>query len=182
MIVLYVCLSIIILTAAEELIEKPRLVELARDNDLGDFMKEIRTSTLSIDIQNENGATALHWACHHGNLEMVDTLVTSGADLNLPNNVGYTPLHHSVMGQHTAVAIYLIRAGAEVNAKTLDASSTALHYAAWKGMLEVVEELVNAGADMIATDAHGHRAISIASGSGHRAVREFLGRRSGVSL
>ena len=54
MIVLYVCLSIIILTAAEELIEKPRLVELARDNDLGDFMKEIRTSTLSIDIQNEN--------------------------------------------------------------------------------------------------------------------------------
>ena len=179
-------LSCCAVTAQQE--DEPRLVISARENDLKSFLVEMRTpsndnpSHNSIDAQNQHGGTALQWAAFHGNLEMVDALISSGANVNLGNKLGYTPLMLSVMKKHEGVAIYLIRARADVNVKTLDVQSTALHYASWHGAYDVVETLIEYGADMMATDAHGHRAVSVASGSGHRKVRDFIARRSGESL
>ena len=186
-IVLYIYFLLLLSSSAQEE-DEPRLIMAARKNDLTSFLVEMRTpsndnpSYNSIDAQNQHGSTALQWAAFHGNLEMVDALVSSGADIDLGNKLGYTPLMLSVMKKHEGVAIYLIRARADVNAKTLDVQSTALHYASWHGAYDVVEALIEYGADMIATDAHGHRAVSVASGSGHRKVRDMIARRSGESL
>ena len=172
-------LVVLFLTTTTSAVETASIIAAAEQNDLTTFMSIMRSTSISIDVQNDNGATALQWAAHHGNLEMVDTLITSGANVNLANEVGYTPLIHACMGEHEGVALYLIRAKADVNAITKDAQSTALMFASWKGMLEVVKELVGNGANMMATDSHGHRAISVAK---NREVREYLARRSGEDL
>ena len=160
------------------------LITAARDNDLPVFQTAIQLSSADINGQNDAGGTALQWASYHGNFEMVDALVSSGADIDLGNTLGYTPLIQSIMNNHPAVALYLIREKADVSRMTEDTHSTALHYGSWHGssMHNVVESLIDSGANMMASDKHGHRPISIANGEGHRAVRDMIGRRSGETL
>lgn len=38
--------------------------------------------------------TALHWASDRGNLELVDFLVRAGANVNIQDYSGQTPLHY----------------------------------------------------------------------------------------
>ena len=180
----------------------PPVIVAARDNDLPALLSILRSKPIEpassnlpssfsnppspgsflVDVQNSAGGSALQWAAHHGNLEMVDALVASGANVNLSNRANYTPLIHAIMNQHSACALFLIREKADVNQKTIDTHSTALHYASWHGMTEVVETLIDNGADMMASDKHGHRSISIANGEGHRELREMIGKRSGETL
>ena len=55
-------------------------------------------------------------------------------------------------------------------------------FSAWKGLTEVVRELINYDANVNLEDAHGHRAISIAEGEGHRDITMIIGRRAGLML
>jgi Ankyrin repeats (many copies) len=65
---------------------------------------------------------------------------------------GYTPLDWAAVRGHAAVAKYLIRRGANVNAAD-GAGWTPLHLAAQKGHLELVKLLVKSGADVEAKTA-----------------------------
>ncbi|XP_055338082.1 uncharacterized protein LOC129588071 [Paramacrobiotus metropolitanus] len=48
-----------------------------------------------------NGYTALHWAAHHGNVEIVRFLVDAyHANVGAKSRAGYTPLHIAYMRQH----------------------------------------------------------------------------------
>ncbi|KAJ2851124.1 hypothetical protein IWW36_001375 [Coemansia brasiliensis] len=48
---------------------------------------------IDINSQNRmNGWTALHWACVRGNIEVVGTLIRAGAQTDIKNNKGQTPL------------------------------------------------------------------------------------------
>ena len=78
------------------------LIKAARDNDLPVFQTAIQSSSADINGQNDAGGTALQWASYHGNFEMVDALVSSGADIDLGNTLGYTPLIQSIMNNHPA--------------------------------------------------------------------------------
>ena len=73
----------------------------------------------ALDIRsNPNGRYALSYAVGQDNGEIIDVLIASGADVNLPNNTGFAPLHHAAeFGSHIA-AERLIRAGAELVPET----------------------------------------------------------------
>ncbi len=160
-------------------IEDVELVVQAKEKNTAAVVAELRAG-FHPDTQTSTGATALQWAAHHGLIDMVSALVQSNADLNLPNHKGYSPLLQATGSGHAAVSLLLLRAGADPNEPvTKDSRSTPLMYASWKGMLEVVEALIDAGANMQAEDNHGHRAISIAEGSGHREIALLIARRSG---
>ncbi|KAI9477581.1 hypothetical protein LPJ78_000034 [Coemansia sp. RSA 989] len=48
---------------------------------------------ININSQNKmNGWTALHWACVRGNIEVVGALIRAGAQTDIKNNKGQTPL------------------------------------------------------------------------------------------
>uniref|UniRef100_A0A0R3RZJ2 Acyl-CoA-binding domain-containing protein 6 n=1 Tax=Elaeophora elaphi TaxID=1147741 RepID=A0A0R3RZJ2_9BILA len=47
-----------------------------------------------LEEKNENQLTALHWASDRGNLELVDFLIGAGADVNIQDYGGQTPLHY----------------------------------------------------------------------------------------
>jgi ankyrin repeat protein len=63
------------------------------------------------------GDAALHYSAERNNPDLARMLIEHGADLNLPNNYGRTPLHLAVMYQSTSVAEVLLDAGAEVETK-----------------------------------------------------------------
>ena len=48
---------------------------------------------MDINYKDENGYTALHYACDEGNLKIVEILLNANCDPNLKNNDKETPLH-----------------------------------------------------------------------------------------
>ena len=57
-----------------------------------------------------SGYSALHWACKHGNLDMVKLLAgTYQANVNAKSHGGYTPLHIAAMHNHQEVFDLLVQ-------------------------------------------------------------------------
>lgn len=61
------------------------------------------------------GCSLLHLACHMGDPVMLELLLQFGADINLQDFHGRTPLHHCVLKRNDALAKYLIRRGAHTS-------------------------------------------------------------------
>lgn len=74
-----------------------------------------------IDLRNKQGWTALIIASYHGHLELVRALVARGANINLPNYKGTTPLMYALscyeMSQNDDVFRYLISCGANLESR-----------------------------------------------------------------
>ncbi|XP_057525577.1 ADP-ribosylation factor GTPase-activating protein AGD4-like isoform X2 [Amaranthus tricolor] len=58
------------------------------------------------------GCSLLHLACHVGNAVMIELLLQFGADVNMRDFHGRTPLHHCIAKKDNNLAKYLLRRGA----------------------------------------------------------------------
>ena len=119
---------------------------------------------------NENGASVLAGLCYVNQMECVRLLLAHGANPNRGRDESLeTPLHHALAGGADIELIrLLIAAGANTNAKTKPGiysfnfygstptrGETPLHRAAAFATIEVVQLLLQAGADRAMQDAHG---------------------------
>ncbi len=58
-------------------------------------------------------------ACSRGALKLVTLLRSYGAEVDTPNQRGFTPLHKSASNGHTSCAQKLVEDGANVNVQVL---------------------------------------------------------------
>jgi Flp pilus assembly protein TadD len=79
-------------------------------------------------------------AADEGNTSRVKVLLSKGADVNVKNKDGYTPLLISAFNGHTETVRLLLAKGADVNVKT-NKGHTALMSAENEGHAEIVELL-----------------------------------------
>jgi ankyrin repeat protein len=122
-----------------------------------------------------DGATALHWAVHRGNLEIVDLLIGAGADVNAANAHGVTPLALAAENAQPTMVARLLKAGANPNAALPVQGESILMTAALAGNLEVVTMLLDRGAQVDARTARsGQTALMWAVSENHVAVTRLL--------
>ena len=122
-------------------------------------------------------------AARNGEVEVVRSLLTDGADPNTAQGDGMTPLHWAAERGHAAVAELLLSAGAAVDGKTRVGSYTPLHLASRGGHGPITRALLDAGADPHATAAHsGVTPLHLAAAAvdGAEAVRALLSHGAGV--
>ncbi|OEY86899.1 hypothetical protein BIY23_00090 [Wolbachia pipientis] len=91
-----------------------------------------------IDIKSNNGYTSLHLAARHGHVNMVDDLITKGANVHIENCYGHTPLHLAVMHGHKNIVERLITKDADINAVDIN-KDTPLHLAV-KALLDIANQ------------------------------------------
>ena len=144
-----------------------------------------------------SGDTALHIAAAAHQRGIVESLVTSGADVRARNRRGAEPLHYAADGSPGAehwdpvaqshVITYLIEAGADPNA--LDKSGVApLHRAVRTRCSAAVRALVENGADPQLMNKSGSTPLHLAvqntgrSDSGSAAAKDEQGRVIAVLL
>ena len=66
---------------------------------------------VEVNSKDKDGNMPIHYACENGHLDTVELLIRKCSDLTTNNN-GRTPLYLALLNAHTAVADYLIGAGA----------------------------------------------------------------------
>lgn len=110
----------------------------------------------NVDISNEAGTTALHLSALWGQQEIVQMLLSMGADVSAKRRLQFTPLHFAAYEGNKTIIDALVRAGADLDAETIT-GSTALHIAVWKENKEAAKRLVYHGADIYAEKIDGTR-------------------------
>ena len=104
---------------------------------------------------------ALFMAASNGNIEVVKLLLKFGADSNIQNSHGTTPLHAAIWGHYQLVK-ELLNAGALHTIVDMN-GDTPLHLAVVASSLNVVEVLLDAGADPKMTNRQGMTPLNLAN-------------------
>jgi uncharacterized protein len=127
------------------------LVDMAEYQDWDGVQSSI--STGDINALQPDGMSALFWATYYEEADMVSLLLDAGADANVQNRYGLTPLIQSAITGNGEIISLLLDAGADANSRTLQ-GDTALMNAAKAGSLQGVQALIAAGADVEARDGY----------------------------
>jgi hypothetical protein len=127
------------------------------------------------DLLHHNGAdpnvlglakrTPLHSAVYFTNLEVAQKLIEYGANIDVRDENGDTPLYLASGGvrlKDLTVVRLLLEHGADMNART-NHRSTPLHRASSWGAVEVVRILLEHGADVEAEDDKGKTPLRVAT-------------------
>jgi len=85
-------------------------------------IKRLIDSGVDLDVQDNEGDTALTWAAYKSNKEIVELLITAGASLNVQDNDGNTALILSLFKNNNNIEIakILTKAGADWSIKNND--------------------------------------------------------------
>jgi len=106
-------------------------------------------------------------------IDKVQALLQQGAEVNIMDDEGETPLHHIAFLGFFPTAELLVSKGALINAKN-NKNWTPLHVAAWRGNIEVAELLLDNGADFEAVTDRGETPLHKAAQVGHADITALL--------
>jgi ankyrin repeat protein len=175
------------------------LMEAARIEDLATVNVLLRKGT-DVNVKEASGSTALMVAAFKGNLEIVKVLMDKGADVNLKDKAGGTALSRAISFNHMDIAQFLLEKGAKddnslflaitfnytsimrgilknginVNNSNNRNGQMPLMFATSIGRADMVEILINNGAEVNITDNEGMTALMYAVKNGHLAIAKSL--------
>lgn len=122
-----------------------------------------------LDSFSAEGFTPVGLAAHFGHKETTEFLLNQGANVNVValHPLQVTPLHAALFGRQVEIARLLIEHGADVNIKRGGrglprAGWTPLHYAAGYGFMELIEQMLERGANLNALDDEGRTPLRVA--------------------
>lgn len=161
-------------SAGAESATPANIVDAARNQDWTAVQAMARHRGIDLNAVGADGSTALHFAVHAGQLDVVKELLSAGADVTRRNLVGVTPLHLAILDGETAIAKMLLARGVDARIKD-EAGETLLMLAARHGDGEMAAALIAAGADLNYVEPHfGQDALMIAVRAGKPSVVEAL--------
>ena len=131
-------------------------------NDVKNLKKLIQLGApLNVQTKN-NGNTALINAVCQNNDYFVSTLILSGADCNIKNNKGHTAIYYAIQNQEMTSFKLLVSHGHNINDEIDNNGRTALINAVRKSNLQMVQILLDVGANPRLIDKHGLSALDYA--------------------
>ncbi|XP_050507031.1 ankyrin repeat domain-containing protein 17-like isoform X3 [Diabrotica virgifera virgifera] len=149
------------------------LMEAASAGHL-DIVRLLVAHGADVNAQSTSGNTPLMYGCAGGHTEVVKFLLENGANVEDHNENGHTPLMEAASAGHVGLAKILLSHGAGINTHSNEFKESALTLACYKGHLDMVRFLLEAGADQEHKTDEMHTALMEASMDGHVEVARLL--------
>ena len=149
------------------------------------------------DLFPQTLQTPLHDAAFRGSLEEIKSLIVNGEDVNAVDEFGFTPLHLVInnvpWSKGKSIAKFLIENGADVNATGQNGVSPlqmALNHGAISQLmasldsdnLEVIQMLIDAGANVNHKDKFDNTPLHVACKQGYVQAFEMLAKHGTLNV
>ncbi len=123
----------------------------------------------TINLREKRGATALYLACQNGHYEIVQLLLEAGADITVASLNGCSVLYVACQNNHVSIVKMLLVHKEIQNIINIfaEGGATALSMASAKGHHEIVQLLLEAGADIAIIMIDGGSALHVACQNNH---------------
>ncbi|BET30838.1 MAG: ankyrin repeat domain-containing protein [Wolbachia endosymbiont of Ephestia elutella] len=141
-------------------------LDLAIQKGYEDIVEVLKQKQLNLDKE-------LLIAAEKGDLEKVRESIRRGANVNIQDRQGWTPLFWAIQKNNFNIIELLLDNSADIKVKDNE-GWTPLHWAVQLGSLNVVKYFVEKGADVNALTADGRAPLDIAKDKGHNKIVEYL--------
>jgi len=129
------------------------LIEAASKDDIEQIELLISKETDVNATQGKNAWTPLLAAAQGGHAEAARVLLANGANVDMVDSYGYTPLYYALWSDDEEIVKVLVSGGADVNKHSpYEGEYSALVYAIWTWRKGDVELILDAGADINAKE------------------------------
>ena len=136
-----------------------------------------------INYADKSGNSALYYAAHYNEVDIVKLLISKGADCNHVNKYGYTALMVAAEKGHEKCISLLLQAKADVHMTNNYLEESPLHLAAKNNHIQCIELLIVWGAGINNVTSYGHSPLMLASSIGHLdAVKVLLDKGAATHL
>lgn len=149
------------------------LLRACQNGQKGVVTSFLKRNDKNINYVDNDGYSALHYACGKGTRDIVKMLIAHNADVNLTSNRGVTPLHLAAKTGNKEIIKILVDEGADINA-TDDSGESAMIYGIKAGKTEAVRFMKELGADVTIADNEGRTAVDYANIKGMTGMIESL--------
>ena len=160
------------------------VLHLAVQQNLADMVKVFIDAGAEVEAKDGSGHSPLHVASSSGSLEFVKLLVAAGAGVRVTDNEGATCLLFAAVHGCTETVRYLVGVeGVEVEHTDDIYGRTALHWALHTQHADVVQVLIDAGANIEAKDKKGYSPLLFACVIGELVlVKKLVAAGAGVRV
>jgi uncharacterized protein len=149
----------------------------------GDRAAAVKLLSQGVDVNasEPDGTTALHWAAHRDDVDLVDRLIRAGAKVNARNDYGSTPMSEAAIAGDVAVIERLLKAGADVESPNAD-GQTALMIVARTSNVAAARLLLDRGANVNRVEEWRHQTALIWAAAENQPamVKELVARGANV--
>lgn len=150
-----------------------RFLIAARKGDI-QTLAALLAQDVDINTRNDKGETALRIACMNNDLPIARFLLDKGADVNMADAEGKSPLSRAAgEGFNALLKLLLAAPGIDVDAQKLD-GDTALRLAVFYNHLESVRLLLDAGANPNIQNGEGNTPLTRAAAQGYTEIARLL--------
>ncbi|XP_069573229.1 NF-kappa-B inhibitor epsilon [Brachyistius frenatus] len=155
-------------------------LHLATYLNLTDVVKGLVGRGVSLDLQDQDGNTALHVACHRGQTECATEMTRDVSPsklapiLETQNWRGLACLHLAALNRQHHILKILMKKGADLNIQEGTSGKTALHLAVELHDVASVKLLLSRGANVDAAMFNGCTPLHLAVGRQDAAIAHLL--------
>merc|ERR1719354_777015 len=151
------------------------IYELINSSNLEKLKLHLNLNPEAIRSLNAQGMTPLQVATCLGNQQIINVLISSGADLNARSARGFSSLHMAASYNHHKTLETLLENGSSVNCTNKDLQ-TPLHLACRRGHFVSVVVLLKHGADPDLCDSRNRNAMDYAVSFNHEDIIHYLNK------